>query len=728
MLRHVVRTLNDPTSLHDLLSRRARSNLMELLAQTSPPFLHPQMATAVIAAATSQSVSSESVPLSSSVTTHATKQKVLRSLHIIKDADHRNLRAFTVVGLARTIVAVCRKLGPETTVADSIVVAGINRFFKRCSDVYAELEVSNFQWDLASEMVSELCVPLRTLLGKEGFNRHFPLVAGSSVLQLLLLPLGSNTNVDASGVRGYTSQVGRNDQRHVSALDDRLAKSRVQSQDLTQVTEDATEEESESTEEAADEQGNPVATTSIEQENPATYLPELLRFAYHAVRLHCVRATSFLRIPSTLLVGAGAQAVHWESALSQKMLLLQEARRQRKLVNTALAPERASANAIWLRSRVCQPFDARREDGGNASGGLGTSWALSAEIRQSIKAHSSNVRCISVDADEEVLLTGSRHGSCRVWRLSSHPIQGRIAASMSLPDGRPILAIARTGRATSLQQGGAGESDGSAVAASASGVMLWDLRTSQMHMRLPFSATTEPVVSLTTATAVDVAVATTRRVVCVDVRTGPRVVAEWHADASGMASNSVANGVTLSAITSFVNGAAYLALGSVSGSVVFLESRTGRQAMRWQALEHGARVVHLKQISVSQLLVVGADKEARVWRVPVRTHGHPQLGLTITGVPDGICASHVSVHCAVDTTVLYVASGARVHCVELPTEARAIGVVETPGTKRMEPWQLMESTGARNSKSRVVVHSVAVLPLRQLLMLGTDDGCIKCVV
>ncbi|ETI42279.1 hypothetical protein F441_12533 [Phytophthora nicotianae CJ01A1] len=716
ILRHVVRTLNDTASLQDLLSRRARSNLMELLAQASPPFLHPRVATAVIAAATATQ-STDSVPATSSGTTSSTKKKVLRSLNFMKDADHRNLRAFTVVGLSRTIVAVCQKLGAEATVTDSIVVNGINRFLKRCSDVYAELEVSNFQWDLASELVSELCVPLRTLLGKELFNRNFPIVANSSVLQLLLLPLSSTAGVDTSAVGGFSSRVVSSDQRNISALDDRLAQSQVHVRrtPLTEEDEDDTDDNS----------------VTAEPEDPLTYPPELLRFAYHAVRLHSVRATSFLRVPSSLLIGSGKKAAQWETTLSKELLLLQEARRQRKVVSAALAPERAGADAIWLRSRVRQPFETRREEGTYEGGGgiLGSSWALSAEIRQSIKAHSNSVRCVSVDADEELLLTGSRHGSCRVWRLSGHPVQARAAAPTGFTDNRPIIAVARTGRAGVRGRSGAGEADGMAAAASASGVMLWDLRTSQMRMRLPFSSS-EPVVSMTAATdSVDVAVATTRRVVCVDARTGPRVVAEWHADAAGIGSSTVTQGLSLAAVASFVDGAAYLALGTTNGRVVLLDARTGRQAARWQALEAGARVVHLVQISTSQLLVVGADKEARVWRVMLRSHGHPQLRMTITGVPDGICASQISVHAAVDTTVLYVASGARVHCVQLPSEPRAVVLVQAPVTVRMESWQLTEPGGAsKSNKSRIVAHSVAVLPLRQLLLLGTEDGCLKCVV
>ncbi|KAL4167494.1 hypothetical protein KRP22_012978 [Phytophthora ramorum] len=745
ILRHVVRTLNDTASLQDVLSRRARSNLMELLAQAAPPFLHPRVATAVIAAATAGSQPSASMRATSSgVTTSSAKKKVLRSLNFMKDADHRNLRAFTVVGLSRTIVAVCQKLGAEATVADVTVVNGINRFLKRCSDVYAELEVSNFQWDLASELVSELCVPLRTLLGKELFNRNFSIVANSSVLQLLLLPISSTAGVDGSGVGAFNSRAASNDQRNLSSLDDRLAQSQIQLRQRMPMPEEGAGDEEDDADDEDDDADNASATSTPVPEDPTTYPPELLRFAYHAVRLHSVRATSFLRVPSTVLIGTGKKAAQWETALSKEMLLLQEARRQRKVLSAALAPERAGADAIWLRPRVRQPFEIRREEGmpqaptggyegGGGGGFFGSSWALSAEIRQSIKAHSSSVRCVNVDADEELLLTGSRHGSCRVWRLAGHPVQARAAAPTGVPDNRPIIAVARVGRAGPLSRGGragAGDADGMAVAASASGVMLWDLRTSQERMRLPFSATSEPVVSMTTAAcAADVAIATARRVVCVDARTGPRVVAEWHADAAGIGSSSAAAGLNLAAVASYMDGTAYLAVGTASGRVVLLDARTGRQAARWQALDAGARVVHLVQISESQLLVVGADKEARVWRVMLRSHGHPQLRMTITGVPEGISAAQISVHSAVDTTVLYVANSARIHCVQLPTEPRAVVSVQSPVTVRMESWQLTEPGGVgRNNRSRVVAHSIAVLPMRQLVLLGTEDGCLKCII
>ncbi|CAI5739612.1 unnamed protein product [Peronospora farinosa] len=747
ILRHVVRTLNDPTNLHDILSGRTRGNLMELLGQASPPFLHPRIATAVIAAATAGSQPTTSMRASQTAA-NSTKTKVLRSLNFMKDADHRNLRAFTVVGLSRTIVAVCQKLGAEATVADVSVVNGINRFLKRCSDVYTELEVSNFQWDLASELVSELCVPLRTLLGKELFNRHFPIVAGSSVLQLLLLPLSSTAGTDLNGTSELHSRVLNNDQRNMSALDSRLAQSQTHIRQRMQMAaeeEDAGDEEDDDADDDSGDGDDASMTLTSNSDDPMSYPPELLRFAYHALRLYSVRATSFLRVPSTVLVGADKEAAQWETALSKELLLLQESRRQRKIVKVAMAPERASADAVWLRPRIRQPFEARREEGmlhapvggyegGGGNGGiLGSSWVFNGEIRQSIKAHSSSVRCVSVDANEELVLTGSRHGSCRVWRLAGHPVQTPAATLTGVSDNRPILAVARTGRTGPQVRHAmteAGEADGMAAAASASCMMLWDLQTSQIRMRLPFVATHEPVVSMTTGiSAVDVAVATTRRVVCVDARTGPRVVAEWFADATGIGSSSTASGLRLSVVAAFMDSTGYVALGTTSGRVVLLDSRTGRQAANWQALEATTRIVYLMQISSSQLLVVGADKEARVWRVMLQRHNSPQLRMTITGIPEGISAAQISVHSTMDTNVLYIVNGARMHCVQLLTEPRAIGSVQPPVNVRMESWQLMESNGAaKSNKSRTVAHGVAILPLRQLVLLGTEDGCLKCVI
>ncbi|RLN53149.1 hypothetical protein BBJ28_00003440 [Nothophytophthora sp. Chile5] len=669
ILRHVVRTLPDTAAVHELLSRRARSNLLELLAQTAPPFLHPRMAAAVLAAASASGGGRSTA-----------KHQALRSLQELQAAATRSLRAFTVVGLARTIVAACQKLGAEAMLADATVVAGLNRFLKRCSDVYADLEVSNFQWDVASELVSELCVPLRTLVGKELFARHFPVVGASSVLQLLLLPLNSNSSTSsATGVRR------ERDQRNVASRgNDPLTSSQVHERPLRDTEMDTHDEDAD--DEKDDEPQDAAAATTAAT---ATTEPELLRFAYHAVRLHSVRATSFLRLPSTLLIGSGSRAAKWEATLREELQRLQQTRRQRKAAALAVTTtERVDADAVWLRGLVDADDGASSSAAARMDRHVPTWPFVRSEVRQSIQAHSSAVRCVSVDADEQLLLTGSRHGSCRVWRLAEHPVHARAAVVASGPgEGtRPVLAMAH------LAGDGA---DGAAAAASAAGVMLWDLRTSQARMRLPFDAASDPVVALSTTTAASSVV--------------------WTAEADASAATSVSAAASI-----VVRADSYLAVGTASGRVVLLDARTGRVAVRWQALTPGSRVAHLAQLSASQLLVVGADKEARVFGV---TALRPQLRMTVAGVPEGLQAAQVSVH----ANALYVASGSRLHAARLPAEPRAGGSGQAPLAARMEAWLLTEPTSGKASKSRLSGHSAAVLPLRQLLLLGTEDGCLKCV-
>ncbi|RLN95826.1 hypothetical protein BBJ28_00000723 [Nothophytophthora sp. Chile5] len=681
ILRHVVRTLPDSATVHELLSRRARSNLLELLAQTAPPFLHPRMAAAVFAAASTSGGRSTA------------KHQALRSLQDLQAAGTRSLRAFTVVGLARTIVAACQKLGAEATLADAAVVAGVNHFLKRCSDVYADLEVSNFQWDVASELVCELCVPLRALVGKELFARHFPVVEASSVLQLLLLPLnGSNSGNGASGARRERNVASR--------VEDPLLFSQVNERPLRDTEMDTHDEDAD---DEKDDEAQDAAAAAAATATPTE--PELLRFAYHAVRLHSVRATSFLRLPSTLLMGSGSRAARWEATLREELQRLQQTRRQRKAAALAVTTsERADADAVWLRGLEDADADASSPSTAARMERHVPPWPfVRSEIRQSIQAHSSAVRCVSVDADEQLLLTGSRHGSCRVWRLAEHPVHARAAVVASGPGegSRPVLALAH------LAGDGA---DGGAAAASAAGVLLWDLRTSQTRLRLPFDATSDPVVALsTTTTASSVVVASTRRVVTVDARVGPRVVSEWTAEAEASAATSV------SAATSIVVHAdSYVAVGTASGRVVLLDARTGRVAVRWQALPPGSRVALVAQLSASQLLVLGADKEARVFGL---TALRPQLRMTLAGVPEGLQAAQVAVH----RGALYVASGSRLHAARLPAEPR-VGAAA-----RMEAWPLTEPAGGKAGKGRLAGHGLAVLPLRQLLLLGAEDGCLKCV-
>lgn len=763
ILRHVVRNLSEAHVQDELLNRKGK-NLVDMLDAVEPPFLHPQTAAAIIAAATTSSPGSvagshEATALdmqSLSRNVNPMKRNILRSLSVMKKENHRDLRAFIAVGLARTIVAVCQRIGPDATANATSLVQAVNKFLTRCSVVYSELEVSNFQWHLASETVSEFCVPLRNLLGKELFVKLFPVVQSSSVIQLLLLPIGGADN---------TTQV-------LSALDDRLGPSHQR-----HLSHHNSEEYKDDGDLVSSSNNTTSAGVPIDAEWSCTdeklklisrYQPDLVRFAYRTTRLYSVKATSFLQIPLNRLHQSAQD-------LNDELFQVQEARRKRSAATTtsAFSPstsflQRAAFDSAWLRPLTKRPFSSKAlgEDGGanavGASGGpsrhllsmttattmapgsgrngIVESWAFTSEIRNSIKAHSSSIRTMSVDFDEEILLSGSKNGSCRAWRLASHPCHTQAAIQTS----SPLLAV------QSVMDGV------HAIALEASCVHVWDIRTSQVRVKLPFIDDSVNSVTLLRASplhhppgvtlsstfsasatlgSADFAVSTTRKVICVDLRAGPRVVADWRVD--------VRDAINISTLATVFSASssrsqACIAAGTTSGTVIFIDRRTGKHMAKWHALD--GKVAKLVQISPSQLLVVGVEREARVWNITALDR--PRVQLLVTGIPEGVRESQVAVQSYADMSVLYVSSGAKMHATRLTSESdalRSTGANDAVPTIRMEAWNLMESAASSSSlslsaastklsKSKVSAQSICVLPLRRLIILGSDDGVLKCVI
>ncbi|KAF1319430.1 Inactive serine/threonine-protein kinase lvsg, partial [Globisporangium splendens] len=724
ILRHIIRNLSDAHIQSDLLYRKD-NGLVGMLEAIEPPFLHPQTAAAIIAAATSSKTAHAYIHEGSSTSSRSnvavvntTKQKILRSLSVMKKENHRELRAFIVVGLARTIVAMCQKIGPDATISAVPLVQGINKFLTRCSVVYSQLEVSNFQWHLASEIVSELCIPLRSLLGKDVFGKYFPIVQSNSVLQLLLLPIGGNTS------------------QNVSVLDDRLAKqSGERERDPGRNMLDATLD--------VGWNGTQDKLKAISKNSHS-----LLRFAYRTVRLNSVKSTSFLHIPSTILNQN-------QQDLNEIFRVQDERHKRTVLLSSSLSSsvQRAAFDNAWLRPLVKKPFGGRSfpesspdigpgggnyhsfpltySSGSNRSGAL-ESWTFTSEIRNSIKAHSSSVRALSVDLEEEIVLSGSKNGSCRAWRLASHPCHAQAAVQTA----SPILSVQNAMDGTH------------AIAMEAACVHVWDIRTSQVRVKLPFVEENVNSIALLRslplhphltnplfgASAIlgsaDFAVSTSHKVLCVDLRSGPRVVSDWRVDV-----RDAVNISTLATIFSSSSSQVYIAAGTTAGVIILIDRQTGKQMARWQALN--GKIIKIVQFSPSQFLAVGAEREARVWSL---RHLHkPRVQMIVTGIPEAIRESQVAVQPYTDMNVLYVACSSKLYTARLPSESDAIkssgeNDVVAP-TVRVDASYLMEpslsslsSNSTKMSKSKVSSQSVCVLPLRQLVLVGSDDGVLKCVI
>ncbi|DAZ92413.1 TPA: hypothetical protein N0F65_000197 [Lagenidium giganteum] len=727
ILRHQVRSMSETAVQRELLNRRPDS-LIDLLALISPPFLHPRTAAAVMAAA-SHSDTSDGFK--------TRKKRVMQTLSYMRHENASELRAFTAIGLARTIVAVCQKVGPEVAAAVTPLIQGINKFLTRCSVVYSELEVSNFQWHMASEIVSEFCTPLKQLFGREFFDKLFPIVHSSSVLQLLLLPIQSTATNVTKDLEGGLDSIIKTPLPPTTHKDDSVLRN----------TREVTVERH--------DRARTLTDAQAQLSQVIAYPKPLLRFAYRTLRLNTVKSTGFLHVP----MGLDSKD---QQEINEETFATQEERRRRKhqatsssnaaAASPAKSAIRNASDQVWLRPLVTRPFmtrsaqeaagahtttEAELMGHGSPAGDIGQSWMFLGEVRSTIKAHSSCVRSLSVDFDEEVALSGSKNGSCRAWRLANHPTHVQAAVYTDSP-------------ITMVQHAMDGVN---ALAAEAGCVYIWDLSTSHARAKLPFhDDTVQGMAVLRTmpfggvcarahdaassgagaATRfcqvgyADVVVATTRKVHTIDLRCGPRVVTDWRADARDATPMSA-----VAAVVSSSSGVVYQAVGMSSGVVTLLCQRMGTLVLQWQALD--SKVVKIVQYAPDLVLVVGAEKEARVWAlVPNRK---PRLCMVLQGLPEGLTAHQVTVQSYTDMALMYVVAGSKVSTVRLvtePTHSQSSG--KSSGdiiALRLEPWSITEasvSSSLKLGKSKVAAQSIAVLPLRQVVVLGGDDGLIKLCV
>ncbi|GLE01576.1 hypothetical protein PINS_up010406 [Pythium insidiosum] len=725
VLRHMVRSMSESTIRRELLQNRANF-WIDVLNKIHPPFLHPRTADAILSGANDEIASGTAMRGKA-----ASKAAVVQRLLALSNNHGTDLRAFSAVGIARTLTSILQKVGPDVSAAVGHgILQAINAFLVRCAAIYSELEVSDFQWRIAAEVIAEFCVPLRSMFGSESFGKLFPSVQASSVLQLLLLPSAPS----ASPLGSPPAEM-----------------------DLPIKDKDAS-----NTERA------PLVVYDV-----STYPRFLLRHAYHQARINNIKTTGFLHLPLRSDEYGGDQD------LNEATFVLQEERKKRKSMavgshrngpsgsgNTSLN----GADAAWLRPLETNSFVRRGAsgDGLSAPKAIGSSWAFVGEMRHSIRAHSSAIRFVDVDLDEEIVLTASKNGSCRVWRLSTHP--SSMQASLFVDSAFVALQYANDRHR--------------AIAVEANCVHVWDVRTSQTYFRVPFSApdalhsstllkvlpyrhfdlfsvatpslstTSTPSLSLGATVlqgSADFAVASRRAIWTIDTRTSPGVVADWRVDAHGNAWIT-----TTALLVEPGSPAGLLAVGTTSGQIVLLDKRTGLRLCHWQALD--SRVVKIQQYSPSFVLVAGADREARVWQLGRDIVAFPpRLRMVITSLPENVRASQLNVQCYADTAVLYVAASGRVFTTRLVHDADrndkqatssdvlsyridstsildASSSTSTPSSSTSTAFSSAPSTSIasperpRLHKAKLSGHAIGILPLRQVVLVGADDGALKVCV
>jgi WD40 repeat protein len=211
----------------------------------------------------------------------------------------------------------------------------------------------------------------------------------------------------------------------------------------------------------------------------------------------------------------------------------------------------------------------------------------------------------------------------------------------------------------------------------------------------------------------------------------------------------------------------WVCVGSLSGHVHCFERRAGRLLHCWKA--HEKAIIAIKSISNHQVLTIGRDRKATLWDLrgdsPVklqRFRGEFQetnilrnvaqvyqksdtnrsliVSLDLPGGGSGLSMQNVAVqnfvHKGIKSqgspignssdnplSMLYTVSGNRSISVPIPD-------IATPQKSvKLKAKSLRHASGAKKKSFRKLdIRSIALLPLRQLVLLGDDDGTIHVCV
>jgi hypothetical protein len=109
--------------------------------------------------------------------------------------------------------------------------------------------------------------------------------------------------------------------------------------------------------------------------------------------------------------------------------------------------------------------------------------------------------------------------------------------------------------------------------------------------------------------------------------------------------------------------------------------------------------------------------------------------MVISGLPEGLRESQITIQSYLDTSVLYVCFSYKIGALRLIGELDTIISTTTAATDfihtKLELNSMVETFSINTSKvnkSRIPLQAIGILPLRQLILLGTEDGCMKTVI
>ncbi len=369
----------------------------------------------------------------------------------------------------------------------------------------------------------------------------------------------------------------------------------------------------------------------------------------------------------------------------------------------------------------------------------GSSWPIHMCVQTSLEAYKSgsSVRSLAVDPAETVLLSGSRRGVIKVWSLREYPValaqlggglEHHTESIFSLNflngsdyavslDGSLVVWDVNTGSVLVRKEKYAPEIGGMPFAYMAvdvlpvgGGVGLGDSRNAgghhQHHQLLAATQTTLYHFDLRDRASSSSSVLVASQ------------ASEWGVSSSCFQDRGI--GAALQCVTTHDDGY-WICTGSSNGQMCVLDRRTGEIAQAWQA--HEAPILRVFPWSRDKVLSVSMDRTAVLWDIRSTI---PRDICCLRGLPDSPSGMTVLNHEFRRSSAAAAAGGKRPHILmSFGGHKGVVARMPRSGMDLVAKSRYFLSPNGLKLRAKINVQSATLLPLRNLLLVGCDDGIIR---
>jgi len=300
-------------------------------------------------------------------------------------------------------------------------------------------------------------------------------------------------------------------------------------------------------------------------------------------------------------------------------------------------------------------------------------WSFRGNVMHTFKEHATGVKAIAIHDSEDLFVSASKDGIVKCWRLDA-------SASKSTYEQHRHKHVTDV---TFLDRG-------NYVASCDGDIHVWEYEGGTQMSKLEHEAQYTCIQSYGPDGRLLIS-GSSQSISFHDIRIGGKPTIEWLLPKSGEPKAIAVD---------FTKGGHVIAVGQSSGTITLIDKRSGLLLHSWRA--HAGCIQQLKSFKYKLLISSGTDNLVQVWDINQQP---PSNFKTIKGIRD----TTLNFDVYEDGDELYAISGQKIQGMQLDDGAES--------NVHSIPFRIQKNPLKQN-----LLATLNVLPLHQLVLIGTENG------